>query len=297
MFPSKVFYNLIKCTIPKLNYPTISNSFFSFYSTSSTDSQYKYILSEKVGNQKNVGLVTLNRPKALNALCDGLINELSNAINKFEKDETVSAIVITGSEKAFAAGADIKEMLNQTYSANITGGLLEEWDTVSKCKKPIIAAVNGYALGGGCELAIMCDIIYAGETAKFGQPEVIIGTIPGAGGTQRIARSCGKSFAMEVCLTGNQFTAQEAFNRGLVSKIFQPDKVVEEAIKLGERISQHSQIIIQLCKESVNNAFETGLAQGLKFEKKQFYGTFATEDRKEGMTAFVEKRQPNFSNK
>lgn len=291
----KLFTRLIKNTsVVKLNYQIKTSSLGLFYST---ESPYQYILSEKVGSQKNVGLVTLNRPKALNALCDGLITELAQAVNKFDKDESVGAIVLTGSEKAFAAGADIKEMSNQTYSDNIRKGLLEEWDNITKCKKPLIAAVNGYALGGGCELAMMCDIIYAGEKAKFGQPEIIIGTIPGAGGTQRIARSCGKSFAMEVCLTGNQFTAQDAFQRGLVGKVYPSDKLVEEAVKLAERISQHSQIIVQMCKESVNNAFETPLSQGLKFEKKQFYATFATDDRKEGMAAFIEKRQPNFSNK
>lgn len=280
---------------PILNQQFKVTPFFSFYSTS-TENKYEYILSSKVGSKQNVGLVTLNRPKVLNALCDGLITELANAVNNLEKDDAVGAIVITGSEKAFAAGADIKEMLNQTYSANIKKGLLAEWDRVAECKKPLIAAVNGYALGGGCELAMMCDIIYAGEKAKFGQPEIIIGTIPGAGGTQRIARSCGKSFAMEVCLTGNQFTAQEALTRGLVSKVFPPEKLLEEAIKLGEKISEHSRLIVQLCKESVNNAFETALSQGLKFEKKQFYATFATEDRKEGMTAFVAKRSPVFTN-
>ncbi|KAK7605520.1 hypothetical protein V9T40_007378 [Parthenolecanium corni] len=298
MSASRVFSNLIRTNvILKSNCLFKNSALCSFYSTSVTDTQYQYILADKVGSEKNVGLVTLNRPKALNALCDGLISELAAAIGKLDKDESIGAIVITGSEKAFAAGADIKEMLNNSYAENVKHGFLQEWDNVAKCKKPIIAAVNGYALGGGCELAMMCDIIYAGEKAKFGQPEIIIGTIPGAGGTQRIARSCGKSFAMEVCLTGNQFSAQEAFSRGLVSKIFPPEKLLDEAIKLGERISQHSRIIVQLCKESVNNAFETGLEQGLKFEKRQFYATFATDDRKEGMTAFVEKRQPIFFNK
>lgn len=259
-------------------------------------SSYQYILTEKKGAKQNVGLVTLNRPKALNALCDALVTELSDAVNKFDKDETVGAIVITGSEKAFAAGADIKEMQNQTYSANIRQGLLEHWGNITKCKKPVIAAVNGYALGGGCELAMMCDIIYAGDKAKFGQPEIIIGTIPGAGGTQRIARSCGKSKAMEICLTGNQFTSQEAEKMGLVSKVIPADQLVDEAIKLAEKISSHSPLIVQLCKESVNVAFETTLQEGLRFEKKTFYATFATADRKEGMSAFVEKRPPKFEN-
>ncbi|CAH1397960.1 unnamed protein product [Nezara viridula] len=257
---------------------------------------YQNILADKAGEKKNVGLITLNRPKALNALCDALILELADAVQSMDKDETLGAIVITGSEKAFAAGADIKEMLNQTYSANIRSGLLERWSDIGKCKKPIIAAVNGYALGGGCELAMMCDIIYAGDKAKFGQPEIIIGTIPGAGGTQRIARSCGKSKAMEMCLSGDQITAQDAEKMGLVSKVFPADQLVAEAVKLGERISRHSPLIVQLCKESVNVAFETTLQEGLRFERKTFYATFATEDRKEGMAAFTEKRKPNFKN-
>lgn len=257
---------------------------------------YQHILTEKKGPKQNVALITLNRPKALNALCDALMTELGTAVSNFERDQTIGAIVLTGSEKAFAAGADIKEMLNQTYSNNVKFSLLEHWSNVAKCKKPIIAAVNGYALGGGCELAMMCDIIYAGEKARFGQPEIIIGTIPGAGGTQRIARSCGKSKAMEICLTGDQFTAQEAEKMGLVSKVFPTDKLVEEAIKLGEKIASHSPLMIQLCKEAVNVAFETSLQEGLRFEKRAFYGTFATDDRKEGMSAFVEKRAPNFKN-
>lgn len=256
----------------------------------------EYIITEKVGEKQNVGLVKLNRPKALNALCDGLVTELTEAVSAYDADDSIGAIVITGSERAFAAGADIKEMLDKTYSTNLKIGLLKQWDNLSKCKKPVVAAVNGFALGGGCELAMMCDIIYAGEKAKFGQPEIVIGTIPGAGGTQRMIRSCGKSFAMEVCLSGNQISAQEALSRGLVSKVFPPEKLVDEAIKLAEKISEHSPLIVALCKESVNYAYESSLSQGLQFEKKIFYGTFATDDRKEGMTAFIEKRKPNFSN-
>lgn len=256
----------------------------------------EYIIAEKVGEKQNVGLVRLNRPKALNALCDGLVTELTEAVSAYDADDTIGAIVVTGSERAFAAGADIKEMLDKTYSVNLKTGLLKQWDNLSKCKKPVIAAVNGFALGGGCELAMMCDIIYAGEKAKFGQPEIAIGTIPGAGGTQRLTRSCGKSFAMEVCLSGNQINAQEALSRGLVSKVFPPEKLVDEAIKLAEKISEHSPLIVALCKESVNYAYESSLSQGLQFEKKTFYATFATDDRKEGMTAFTEKRKPNFTN-
>ncbi|XP_075224760.1 enoyl-CoA hydratase, short chain 1 isoform X2 [Lycorma delicatula] len=257
---------------------------------------YEHILTEKKGAAQNVGLITLNRPKALNALCDKLVAEISTAVAKFDDDESIGAIVITGSEKAFAAGADIKEMVNQSYSANVKKGLLKELDYILKCRKPIIAAVNGFALGGGNELAMLCDIIYAGDKAKFGQPEINIGTIPGAGGTQRIARSCGKSKAMEICLTGNPITAQEAESMGLVSKVFPADKLVEEAIKTAEKIASHSPLIVAQCKEAVNVAFETSLSDGLKFEKKSFYGTFATSDQKEGMSAFIEKRKPNFSN-
>ncbi|KAI5707239.1 hypothetical protein M8J76_015089 [Diaphorina citri] len=258
--------------------------------------KFENILVDKVGKNKNVGLVQLNRPKSLNALCDALVSEVAAAVQQFDQDSSVAAIVLTGNEKAFAAGADIKEMLNQTYAANVKTGLLEHWDNITKAKKPVIAAVNGYALGGGCELAMMCDIIYAGEKAKFGQPEIIIGTMPGAGGTQRLTRAAGKSNAMEICLTGNQFTAQEAKEMGVVSKIFPPEKLLEETIKLAERIGEHSPLIVTQVKEAVNIAFETTLQQGLKFEKKSFYATFATADRKEGMSAFVEKRSPNFSN-
>nr|QBH73212.1 putative cyclohex-1-ene-1-carboxyl-CoA hydratase [Franklinothrips vespiformis] len=258
--------------------------------------KYEFILASRVGEKSNVGMIQLNRPKALNALCNALVSDLTNAVALFDNDSSIGAIVITGSEKAFAAGADIKEMRDLTFSSCISKRLLEELNLLTSCKKPIIAAVNGYALGGGCELAMMCDIIYAGDKAKFGQPEITIGTIPGAGGTQRIARSCGKSKAMEICLTGNQFTAQEAEKMGLVSKIIPADQLVAESIKLGERIASMSPVIVALCKESVNRAFETSLAEGLNFEKRMFYGTFATKDQKEGMTAFIEKRSPNFSN-
>jgi len=243
-----------------------------------------------------VALITLNRPKALNALSNGLMKELTEALQNYETNNCVAAIIITGSEKAFAAGADIKEMQPNTYEKCIMTNFLNDWTQVAKCQKPIIAAVNGYALGGGCELAMMCDIIYAGEKAKFGQPEIALGTIPGAGGTQRLTRVVGKSKAMEMCLTGNMITAEEAEKAGLVSKIFPPEKLVEEAIKLGEKIGSHSNLIVQICKETVNSAYETTLQQGLNLERRQFHATFSTKDRKEGMTAFVEKRPANFTN-
>ncbi|XP_066600816.1 probable enoyl-CoA hydratase, mitochondrial [Prorops nasuta] len=268
--------------------------FIKFYSSQAPS--YEFIKVEKAGEKKNVGLITLNRPKALNALCDKLVTEINDALKSFDKDETVGAIVLTGSEKAFAAGADIKEMANNTFSQNIQGQFLVGWDGVSRTTKPVIAAVNGYALGGGCEVAMMCDIIYAGDKARFAQPEVTIGTIPGAGGTQRLTRAVGKSKAMEIVLTGNQITAEEAEKAGLVSKVFPADKVVDEAIKLGEKISSHSQLTVAMAKDAVNTAYETTLQQGLNYEKKMFWGTFATADQKEGMSAFAEKRKPNFKN-
>jgi len=256
----------------------------------------QYLKTEITGEKKNVGLITLDRPKALNALCNGLMNELNDTINSYEKDPSVAAIVITGSEKAFAAGADIKEMQDNSYANCIIGNFLNNWTSVARCQKPIIAAVNGYALGGGCELAMMCDIIYAGEKAKFGQPEIALGTIPGAGGTQRLTRAVGKSKAMEMCLTGNMISANEAEKMGLVSKVFPADQLVSEAVKLGDKIGTHSQLIVQLCKESVNTSYETTLQEGLKYERRTFHATFSTADQKEGMKAFVEKRKADFKN-
>ncbi|KAJ8727919.1 hypothetical protein PYW08_016304 [Mythimna loreyi] len=270
-----------------------NTGFVKFYSTGKA---YENIKTDVVGTKKNVGLIQLNRPKALNALCGPLFVELGQAVRDFDADEKIAAIIITGNEKAFAAGADIKEMQNNTYSDNTKKGFLKDWEDVSNCGKPIIAAVNGFALGGGCELAMLCDIIYAGEKAKFGQPEINIGTIPGAGGTQRLPRYVGKSKAMEIVLTGNFIDANEAERMGLVSRVFPVDKLLEETIKLAERIGTHSPLIVKMAKASVNQAYETTLKSGLQFEKAYFYGTFATEDRKEGMTAFVEKRPPNFKN-
>lgn len=258
---------------------------------------FNYILVDKRGRGGSVGLIQLNRPKALNALCNDLIKELNQALKTFQEDPAVGAIVLTGGDKAFAAGADIKEMQNHTFQDCYSSNFLNHWDELTQVKKPIIAAVNGYALGGGCELAMMCDIIYAGEKAQFGQPEILLGTIPGAGGTQRLTRAVGKSLAMEMVLTGDRISAQEAHQAGLVSKVFPVDTLVEEAIRCAEKIAGNSKIITAIAKESVNAAFEMTLTEGNKLEKKLFYSTFATDDRKEGMAAFVEKRKASFRDK
>ncbi|CAH1117603.1 unnamed protein product [Phaedon cochleariae] len=257
---------------------------------------YQYIKVSKVGSRSNVGLIQLNRPKALNALCNPLLKEVAQAMTAFGKDSSVGAIVLTGNEKAFAAGADIKEMEDKTYASWMTSNMHQDLDCVAKVRKPVIAAVNGFALGGGCEMAMMCDIIYAGEKSRFGQPEILLGIIPGAGGTQRLIRSVGKSKAMEMVLTGNQITAQEAEKMGLVSKLFPVEKVLEESIKLGEKIASNSQIANMVAKECCNAAYETTLKEGLHLEKRMFHATFATKDQKEGMAAFVEKRKANFTN-
>jgi len=256
---------------------------------------YQYLLVEKKGEKQNVALITLNRPKALNALCDGLMLDMQQALNTLEADTQIGAIVVTGSEKAFAAGADIKEMKDRDFVQVLSGNFLSHWSCVANTRKPVIAAVNGYALGGGCELAMMCDIIYAGEKAKFGQPEINLGTIPGAGGTQRLPRFIGKSKAMEMVLTGLPITAQEAEKCGLVSKVFPPERLVEEAVKIAEKIACQSKIAAAICKEAVNTAYETTLHEGMHFEKRSFHATFATNDRKEGMTAFTEKRPAKFT--
>ncbi|EPY85345.1 enoyl-CoA hydratase, mitochondrial-like protein [Camelus ferus] len=277
---------------------------------------FEYIVTAKKGKNSNVGLIQLNRPKVLNALCNGLMVELNQALQDFEEDSAVGAIVLTGGEKAFAGsqilcvrattGADIKEMQNHTFQDCYSGAFLSHWDRLTRVKKPIIAAVNGYALGGGCELAMMCDIIYAGEKAQFGQPEILIGTIPGAGGTQRLTRAVGKSLAMEMVLTGDWISAQDAkqavtcdselvttaakgagptsgrcdspvsLQPCLVSKIFPVETLVEEAIQCAEKIASNSKIVTAMAKESVNAAFEMTLTEGIKLEKKLFYSTFAT---------------------
>lgn len=256
---------------------------------------YEYILVETRGP---VGLVTLNRPKALNALCAGLISELGQALDDMEANDEIGAIVLTGSEKAFAAGADIKEMADRSYmDVYLADFITKGWERVTVCRKPVIAAVSGYALGGGCELAMMCDFILASETAKFGQPEITIGTMPGAGGTQRLTRFVGKSKAMEMCLTGRIMDAEEAERAGLVSRLVPPAELVEEAVKTAEKIAALSRPVVMMTKESVNRSYETTLAEGVRFERRLFHSTFATADQKEGMKAFVEKRTPKFQNK
>ena len=253
---------------------------------------YEMILIETRGN---VGLITLNRPKALNALCDALIGELAQALDAYEADEAIGAIVVTGSEKAFAAGADIKEMKGRGFVDVYTKDFITKgWTRLAACRKPVIAAVSGYALGGGCELALMCDIIIATESAKFGQPEITIGTIPGAGGSQRLARFIGKSKAMDMVLTGRLMDAAEAERCGLVSRIVKPETLIEEALAIGAKIAGMSRPIAMMAKEAVNAAYETPLAEGLMFERRLFHATFGTEDQKEGMTAFLEKRPANF---
>ena len=249
-----------------------------------------------VENRGKVGLITLNRPKALNALNGALIDELGQALDALEGDDAVGCIVITGSEKAFAAGADIKEMATRSFIDVFETNFIADWQRVAQCRKPVIAAVAGYALGGGCELAMMCDFILAANTAKFGQPEITIGTIPGAGGSQRLTRFVGKSKAMEMCLTGRMMDAEEAERSGLVSRIVPAADLVDEAIKVGERIAEMSRPMVAMAKEAVNRAYETTMAEGVLFERRLFHATFATEDQKEGMAAFIEKRQPDFKN-
>ncbi|GAB5389589.1 MAG: enoyl-CoA hydratase [Alphaproteobacteria bacterium] len=256
---------------------------------------YETILTEVRGH---VGLLTLNRPKALNALSSTLVQEMGDALTQWDKDDAVRAIVITGSEKAFAAGADIKEMASKNFSDVYAEDFITaEWETIRSIRKPVIAAVAGYALGGGCELAMMCDIILAAENAKFGQPEITIGTIPGAGGTQRLTRYIGKSKAMEMCLTGRTMSAEEAERSNLVARVVPPADLIDEALKLGERIASMSLPIVMMAKETVNAAYETTLNEGIMRERRMFHATFATKDPNEGMAAFAEKRQPDFKDK
>jgi enoyl-CoA hydratase len=256
---------------------------------------YENLLVETRGK---AGLITLNRPKALNALSPDLMRELTQALAAFDADDAIGCIVLTGSEKAFAAGADIKAMKDWGYmDVYLSDYITSEWETVTRVRKPVIAAVAGYALGGGCELAMMCDFILAADTAKFGQPEINLGVIPGAGGTQRLPRFVGKAKAMEMVLTGRMMDAAEAERCGLVSRIVPADQLIDEAVKTAQKIAEMSLPSVMLAKESVNRAFETTLNEGVRFERRLFHSLFATEDQKEGMAAFAEKRKPAFKNR
>jgi enoyl-CoA hydratase/carnithine racemase len=248
-----------------------------------------------VETREHVGLIQLNRPKALNALNAALMRELGEALMKFDADETIGAIVVTGSDKAFAAGADIKEMQSKTFvDAYKEDFITAEWETMTRVRKPVIAAVAGYALGGGCELAMMCDFILAADTAKFGQPEINLGVMPGAGGTQRLTRFVGKSKSMEMNLTGRFMDAEEAERSGLVSRIIPADELIDEAVATASKIAEKGAIAAMATKEAVNRAYETTLSEGVRFERRLFHALFSTADQAEGMEAFIDKRTANF---
>jgi len=255
---------------------------------------YQNIVVETRGK---IGIIRLNRPQALNALNAALIGELTQAVQAFEADAAIACIVVTGSEKAFAAGADIKEMADKSYMDAFMGDFAGNWDALARARKPTVAAVAGFALGGGCELAMMCDVVIAADTAKFGQPEIKLGVIPGIGGTQRLTRAVGKAKAMDLCLTGRMMDAAEAERSGLVARIVPAASLMDEAIKVAETIASMSLPVLMIAKESVNRAFETTLAEGIKFERRVFHSLFATADQKEGMAAFVAKRPAKFENR
>ncbi|MBO0735911.1 MAG: enoyl-CoA hydratase [Alphaproteobacteria bacterium] len=256
---------------------------------------FQNILVERRGA---VGLITLNRPAALNALNAALITELAAALDELEADAAVGAIVLTGNEKAFAAGADVKEMLSKDYPEIYREDFITRgWERIGQCRKPVIAAVAGFALGGGCEIAMMCDIVIAADSARFGQPEITLGTMPGAGGTQRLTRFVGKAKAMDLCLTGRTMDAAEAERAGLVSRVVPAADLVSEAVTIADRVAAMSQPIAMMVKEAVNRAYETTLAEGVRFERRLFHASFATEDQKEGMAAFIQKRKPVFRNR
>ena len=257
--------------------------------------EYENVLAETRGN---VGLITLNRTKSLNALAEALVRDLGAALDVYDDDPNIRVIVLTGSERAFAAGADISEMVDFNYmDAFLKDFITVGWQRVTKCRKPVIAAVAGYALGGGCELAMMCDMIIAADTAKFGQPEINLGTIPGSGGTQRLTRIIGKSKAMDMVLTGRNMGAEEAERAGLVARVVPAADLIDEAVKTAQTIADKSMPIVMIAKEAVNRAYETTLAEGIHYERRVFHSTFGTEDRKEGMTAFLEKRKPEFKHR
>jgi enoyl-CoA hydratase len=256
---------------------------------------YEFILVER---RERVGLITLNRPKQLNALSPRLMQELGAALLELDADAAIGAILITGSDKAFAAGADIAAMKDFSYmDAFLSNYITRDWEHIRSVRKPVIAAVAGYALGGGNELAMMCDIIIAADNAKFGQPEINLGVMPGAGGTQRLPRFTSKAKAMDMCLTARMLDAQEAERAGLVSRVVPLDKLMEEALGVAAKIASYSLPVAMMLKESINRAYESTLTEGILFERRQFHSQFALEDQKEGMAAFVEKRKPNFKNK
>jgi enoyl-CoA hydratase len=255
---------------------------------------YQNIIVETRGK---IGVIRLNRPQALNALNAALIGELTQAVQAFEADAGIACILVTGSEKAFAAGADIKEMADKSYMDAFMGDFAANWDALSRARKPTVAAVAGFALGGGCELAMMCDVVIAADTAKFGQPEIKLGVIPGIGGTQRLTRAVGKAKAMDLCLTGRMMDAAEAERSGLVARVVPAANLMDEAMKVADTIASMSLPTLMIAKESVNRAFETTLAEGMKFERRVFHSLFATADQKEGMAAFVAKRPAKFENR
>jgi enoyl-CoA hydratase len=255
---------------------------------------YQNILVETQGR---VGIIRLNRPQALNALNKALMAELTQAIEAFDADDKIGSMLITGSDKAFAAGADIKEMADKPFIDAYLGDFVSNWDAAARARKPIVAAVAGFALGGGCELAMQCDIVIAADTAKFGQPEIKLGVIPGIGGTQRLARAVGKAKAMDLILTGRMMDAAEAEKSGLVARVVSPANLMNEAMKVADTIANMSLPSVLAGKEAVNRAFESGLSEGITFERRIFHSLFATEDQKEGMKAFIEKRPPKWKNK
>ena len=245
--------------------------------------------------REDIIIATLNRPEALNALNDDLMDELSKVVDQYEENTNLKCLILTGSEKAFAAGADIKQMQPKSYMDVYKEDFItRNWERISRCRKPTIAAVSGYALGGGCELAMMCDFIIASSSAKFGQPEINLGVSPGAGGTQRLTRFIGKSKSMDMCLTGRMMDAKEAESIGLVSRVLEEDGFIDNVIKIAQQIADKSLIATMMTKESVNRSYETTLSEGIRFERRLFHSMFATEDKTEGMAAFIEKRKPNF---
>ncbi|MEO1194446.1 MAG: enoyl-CoA hydratase [Pseudomonadota bacterium] len=252
----------------------------------------------QVEQHEGVGLIRLHRPQALNALCAQLIDELGQALRDLDADDGIGVILLTGSEKAFAAGADIKEMKDKTFQdVQREDFITDDWEVITTIRKPVIAAVAGFALGGGCEMAMMCDMIIAAESARFGQPEIKLGTIPGSGGTQRLTRFVGKSKAMDLCLTGRMMDAAEAERAGLVARVVPDAELMETAMKAAATIAGYSQPVVAICKEAVNRSYETTLKEGVLFERRVFHATFALDDRKEGMEAFAAKRKPDFKNR